>query len=147
LATLSIHFVSSEPQVACEKLNTADWLLYDSTKVSRKTCWIQTKPIETPWFTISSVQDDTITVLSLFTNKNAFYLPNKVSEVFPKLEFYAAANCSIKEIFNKNFDGLIRLTILQLEYNQIERISSSTFEGLKSLKAIYLRKFFTRMSS
>jgi Leucine rich repeat len=141
LATFSIHFVSSELHITCEKTSLTSWPIFDSIKVSRKTCWIQTKPIDSAQLTISSAKDDTVTALTFFLNKNAFYLPNKVSEAFPKLDIYGAANCSIKEIFKRNFDGLVELTYLQLQENQIERISSSTFKGLKSLKFLSLRKF------
>lgn len=83
-------------------------------------------------------RDDTIELLWLTGNRGIEYLPVKVYRNFPKLGFYWAGHCAITEISKKNFEQLKNLQWVALQDNQIERISSNTFEGLDELRQVFL---------
>lgn len=73
-------------------------------------------------------------------NKKIEYLPVEVYRSFPNLGHYWANNCSIKEIFRKNFEKLYNIDFIRLIGNQIEKIPSDTFADLSLLRAIALSK-------
>lgn len=140
----SFNLASAQSEVECEEIIFAGWNLIDSSTVDHKTCWLQETTIDSTGFVISSTKDDNVTGLTLMTNENAFYLPEKVSTVFPNLLMYGASNSSIKEISKNNFEGLDKLTHLMLENNQIEKVPSGVFEGLKSLQILSLRELILK---
>lgn len=107
-----------------------------------KTCSIKTA-IDSDGFTFSSVHEELLG-LWLGVNEKTVFLPIKVNENFPNLIAYAATECSIKTIERKNFEKLNKLKVVRLEINQIEKISSDTFEDLLSLEYLYLCKFLIR---
>lgn len=90
---------------------------------------------------ISAGEDKRVHRIEADNNKNLFYLPIEVNVNFPSLDFIKASNCSIREIFKKNFHKLTRLEDIILDHNQIESISADTFEGLNALSQINLSKF------
>lgn len=78
--------------------------------------------------------------LFMYGNDKNLYLPFRVSTVLPNLIDYNAGNCQIKEIAKPDFVNLNKLTRLVLSNNQIKKIDGNTFEGLVSLKKLYLSK-------
>lgn len=84
------------------------------------------------------VEDAEIGALVFSNNENILLLPVQLAISFPELEFYFASKCSIKTIAKINFKGLRAVTLLDLKDNQIEMISSDTFEDLTSLQEIQL---------
>jgi Leucine rich repeat len=72
--------------------------------------------------------------LDFNSNKNIRYLPENVVENFPLLIGYYAESCTITEILRKHFKGLLKLKVLILDKNQIEKIENSAFDDLVSLE-------------
>ena len=70
--------------------------------------------------------------------KTIQYLPITVHEKFPNLEAYQFRNCSIKEISYENFQNLSEIQYLNLGFNEITTIPSSTFQDLSNLKTLEL---------
>jgi Leucine rich repeat len=91
--------------------------------------------------TISITRNESLNGLSFFNNKKMFNLPVNVAEKFPNIVIYTAGGCSLKEVLYKNFKSLYKLKGLNLQQNQIEKITSDTFVDLKELVWIYLSKF------
>lgn len=73
-------------------------------------------------------------------NKHIFYLPTNLDESFPDLIEIKAFSCNVKSIHKKNFKNLRKLKGLYLNNNQIEKISTNTFEDLQSLERLFLSK-------
>lgn len=96
-----------------------------------------TAVIDTPYYAISSSGLVALT-LTMTGNRNIAYLPRDVYKKFPDLRNYLAASCAIVKISNENFEHLVNLTTLNLNDNNIDRIESGTFGGLKRLISIDL---------
>lgn len=134
---LTVHQLEAS-EVQCERKENESFHLVGSVK----TCFMQTvTAITSPGFSITP-KDDTIEGLRIDGNKKIHFLPEKVAEKFPKLLAYFANRCSVTEISKSNFEVLVKLRILLLSFNQIEKIYSNTFEDLKSLEYIQLSKKF-----
>lgn len=135
LISLSSSSEAIAKQVACEEIS---YMELGFLHKEYKTCFITKATIDTIGFTISSSRDDYVGILRFWGNRNIFYLPVKVHEKFNNLMGYYAPKCSIKFIAKANFEKLFKLRYLMFDDNQIERISSDTFEGLMSLDTIHL---------
>lgn len=120
--------------ISCEKKIDASWVWFTTT---RKTCYMQTKTINSKGFVISPA-DSSIDALTFYTNKKILFLPIRVDETFTNLIGYEAADCSLTAVSKINFKNLDKLLYLGLMKNQIERISSDTFEDLTSLEILVL---------
>lgn len=124
-------------EVQCERMGNFNYHLVGSVN----SCFMLTMTtIDTPGFTISSAKNETVEGLRLAENRKIRFLPEKVSEKFPNLLAYYAYSCSLTEVFKINFEKLVKLKILLLDSNQIVKIPSDTFEDLKSLEYVQLRK-------
>lgn len=131
-------FKSSELQAAaftCEKIE--DQSLSSPVGTVSACCMTETTSIDTPEATITT-HDSSISAINFQQNKKIKFLPINVVESFAYLLAYTASSCSLKEISKSKFKGLRKLQILWLSYNQIEKISSDTFEDLTDLKKLYL---------
>lgn len=125
-------------EVECEKVENL--YFYNELSRSLKTCFMDiTTSIYSIGFTIST-NDETVLGLKFFDNDNIRYLPENTSQKLPNLVAYHADLCSIQKVFKVNFKGLGKLIYLHLEHNEIEKIDSDTFEGLVSLKWLFLSK-------
>lgn len=126
-------------EVACEKVTVLSW---GEPIGKAKTChMMHTTTINEPGATISSRdEDEAMAGLSFYTNMKIFYLPESVDGIFPNLMGYSAPFCFVKEISKVNFQGLKKVKFLYLQYNQIEKIPSNTFEDLVELEKVELRK-------
>jgi Leucine-rich repeat (LRR) protein len=123
-------------ELLCEKVDNIDWPHAEEVE----TCWMQnTTVIDQKTMRISN-RDGAVRALAVFTNKQIHYLPIGIKDTFPHLEFMSAGQCAVREVSKENFAGLSNLTALWLEQNQIEKISSDTFEDLVSLKHLWLCK-------
>lgn len=141
-ATISIviFLVSKEidmaKEVSCESVSDGSWENVGNVK----TCYMdKTSSIKEPDVTVFK-HDELMSAMWLAYNKKIVYLPVGVGETFPNLLIYHARGCSIKEIMRKNFKSLSKLKILFLSNNQIENISSETFNDLASLQSLRLSK-------
>lgn len=90
-----------------------------------------------------STHDKSIGALVFYSNTNIFYLPVGVDQSFPNLLGYEAEHCAIKIISRQNFKRLKKLKFLFLAHNQIEKISSNTFNDLKYLTRLDLSENFS----
>lgn len=114
----------------------------DHLKVDLKTCFMYySTAIDSPGIVIST-RDSDVGGLDFAVNKKVRFLPERVAESFPNLVGYTAWSCSLTEIYKTNFKNLINLRKLDLGENQIEKISSNTFEDLRSLEKLDLSKKF-----
>lgn len=84
--------------------------------------------------------DETIRELNFFGNKKIEVLPIHVAKRIPELLRYNANDCSLTNIYRKNFQGLIKLDQLHLFQNKIEVIRSDTFQDLVRCTQITLHK-------
>jgi hypothetical protein len=138
-AILSLIHEVKVQLVACDNIYNFDWNFgYVASKGILKTCTMQKTSINTTGAIFSGVSDEFILGLRLSENKNIVYLPEKVSHSLPNLLVFEATSCSVKNISNKNFNGLNKLSLLSVSINQIEKIASDTFEGLVALEALFL---------
>lgn len=86
------------------------------------------------------LKNEKIKGLSFEGNKKIVYLPVKLYANFPNLYALDGSECAIKLISNQNFRGLNFLKQLWLRGNEIEILTSDTFESLKSLEQLSLGK-------
>jgi hypothetical protein len=153
LAILAVNlfvFVDSQAaaqSVGCEKIEHWGWSSYSSIG-NVKTCYMRTQTsIDGKGFKISSSRDENVKAINMGWNKKIIFLPESPADVFPNLEMYYAPNCVIKEITRENFRGLIKLRVLDLDYNQIEIVRSDTFQDLIAIERIHLgEKIFYRLN-
>lgn len=130
-------------QTACEVFDFLDNVGRFGTPL---TCgMMETTSIDETKVTISSKRNVSVEGLTFSFNRKIFFLPENVNNNFPNLKIYFAENCSIKAISKENFEGLNKLKILRLLFNQIEKISSETFNDLVAIEYLYLgEKSFIR---
>lgn len=101
-------------------------------------CWMDEKTsINAIGYRIPS-PDDKIRVLMFNHNKAIRYLPVMIYRTFAGIEKISAPHCSIELIGRRNFMKLKVLQVIDLNSNQIERISGKTFKGLINLAEIDL---------
>jgi Leucine rich repeat len=140
LLLVKFCYCVSEPtlrRVSCEIVVESDW----ENVGSQKTCFLnETTVITAQGFTIASKIDEIVGGLDFSGNKNISKLPENVHENFPNLQIYSANSCSITSVSILNFKNLRNLKQLDLQNNQIEEISSSTFNDLQSLRWLFLSK-------
>lgn len=134
---LKIFSVIEAKEVSCENFNDFNW---GYTVGTVKTCNMQTVTLINETRVNIAPRDSTVKGLLLDYNKKISYLPNNVAETFPNLKAYHAFACSLKVISKQNFNGLVKLTRLDLSGNQIENIENGTFDGLLNLEYLYLCK-------
>lgn len=135
LFTLIFHLCHAETNpISCEKFERLSW--FDGVL-----CVIRNTSIDSNSYVIESEKNEPI-CLDFFQNKNIFYLPIGLHKSFPVLKEIHARSCSIKAVFTENFKNLDELTFLDLSYNKIESIDSSSIESLTSLQQIFLSKIF-----
>lgn len=144
VTSLSFSIETAANPIDCERIGNFrhKFSPYSSRHVVFKTCFMdESTVINLTDFTISEFQDETIARLDFFGNKQIFYLPVNVSQSFPKLLFYNAQNCSIKNISRENFEALFESKKLYLDNNEIDRIQKDTFEVLQMLEWLTLSMF------
>lgn len=130
----------------CEKYEDISW---SSIGGYHKACFMRDSiTIDAPGTTIGSARDDTIKALYLAYNKNVFFLPERVHEVYPNLLIYVAGGdgSPLKTMSKVNFRKLRHLTDVDVENSQIESIESSTFEDLIFLERIWLSELIPKKS-
>lgn len=129
----------------CERISAFNW----NNRVSApQTCYMDTVTrIEVPESFALLSRDESIQGLNFHLNQKIYYLPIHVHENLPNLIVYNAEGCSITTIVKANFEKLISLRVLSLNDNNIELISSDTFQDLNSIEWIILRKINTLSSN
>lgn len=128
---------TSANEISCEKIESPDRWGHGGPY---KSCILKTTPIISRGLTIASSQDNSITGLNLWKNRDVSYLPVGVHEKFVNLLGYSAGYCSIKSISKANFANMRKLQVLYLGGNQLKQVDSSTFEDLISLQYFGLGK-------
>lgn len=126
-------------EIYCEKVENYEWFY---SLREQKTCFMNevTKIDSQDFLIIVSRGDETVKGLRFAENKNISYLPVDIYKSFPGLLGIDATSSSVKSIKKENFHFLYNLTLLWLRGNQIEKIFGDTFETLRSLQGIDLRK-------
>lgn len=89
-------------------------------------------------FVIGDLRDEKIGGIYFFNNEGIEYLPYKVYMQLPHLVKYYGRACAVKQISRENFEKLTRLRSINLSFNQIQKISGNTFEGLENLRVVDL---------
>lgn len=146
-----IFFGKEEKSTAIENIsNRCGFEEFDSIEVvcesfkdfRREFCDMRQKTIiNASNFVIGDLQDEEVEGIFFEGNMNIEYLPYKIYMQFPNLQSYWAKQCAIKQISKENFEKLIRLKEIDLEFNQIQKISGNTFQGLESLTIVDLGEF------
>lgn len=88
--------------------------------------------------TLSNLLNENVTELLMTNNKGIEYLPQAASVAFPNLYTIEAHGCSVKSVAKLNFNGLTKLTTINLENNQLETIDENSFDDTIDLANIYL---------
>lgn len=135
LTFLAPHLIEGK-QISCERIENYDWF---RRFPNGKICYLENTLIDSNKFTISPRRNEPM-ALKLELNKKAFYLPINLQNTFPQLKLYYASDCSIKALHKDNFKNLKKLIMLNLSFNQIQRIDSDTFDDLTSLEFLSLRE-------
>lgn len=135
LATKTAKNTKAIKTVKCNKIEVKNWMENLSTCIMNNSI-----EIVNPDFRIETV-DKSVRGLLITRNKMVKYLPIKVSKSFPNLVSIYAASCFIKEIEKANFAKLKDLKYLNLNGNQISKISDDLFEDNTALEWIWLRKY------
>lgn len=89
-------------------------------------------------YTIKDRKNGSVQALDFNNNKNIEFLPVRVASRFPNIVELDARNCSIRSISKENFDRLHYLKLVYLQGNQIEAVSSDTFDGHNLIEDIDL---------
>lgn len=123
-------------EISCEIVVEAYFGEVDAVK----TCFMQYSTSIDDLNVTFSFYDEMVEGLNFNHNKNISFLPVQVAKKLPNLLSYCALNCSIKEISKENFVNLTMLKTLDLSHNQIEKITTDTFEDLSDLVELLLGK-------
>jgi Leucine-rich repeat (LRR) protein len=130
---------SSKNEVNCEEVKDKYWNFVGDVK----SCFMRVKTsIAYDDSVIDSPRNETIRALTFEQNRKILYLPVEIAEVFPNLEAYAAWECSLETVSNKNFKNLRQLKLLNIRNNKISTIEIDTFEDLTQLRELHLSKNF-----
>lgn len=129
-------FGASTKLISCENVKDSLSLNARPTECSLTEITV----INSRGFTLSSPRDIETGTITFAYNKNIEYLPDNVYQTFPNLRQFDAAACAIRNISNTNFVKLDKLARIHLDGNLIERLESTTFEGLAMLEKIFLSK-------
>lgn len=86
--------------------------------------------------TTSSVAKERVVIVSFISNTNVAHLPAKLSENFPNLYLLQAPGCRITKILPQQFQGLSKLTLLDVSGNLLTTIDSNVFKLLPMLKLL-----------
>jgi Leucine-rich repeat (LRR) protein len=89
-------------------------------------------------FRIASAQDDNVTAFSIKSNKDVQFLPENLSKSFPNLIGAEVWNCSVRFVSLSHFRGLQSLNLLDLSFNNIEKIDNGAFDDNTKLKKLVL---------
>lgn len=128
-------------EVSC-RLTKAQMHHYDGVVTPNQCYMDETKTIDAPGFTFLNERNETIQGLEFFHNDKIQFLPERIAEKFPNLNFYDAMYCRVKKVSKINFQGLFKLTYVYLSYNKIEKLASDTFEDSIALKLLQLSKIY-----
>lgn len=120
-------------EVLCERYLSHNY--FDYCVMSGRTA------INSTNFVIGDLKFEDVEGIIFENNKDIEYLPYKIYMQLPNLIFYNASRCSIKQVSKENFEILNRLKFIELQLNQIQKISGNTFKGLRSLRHINLSRF------
>jgi Leucine-rich repeat (LRR) protein len=82
--------------------------------------------------------DENTSGLDFSKSKKVTFLPENVSEKFPKLTMYDASYCRVRVIERIHFLNLTKLAKLDLKENIIREIAEDSFDDLVALKLIDL---------
>lgn len=126
--------VSADDEVSCEKIEDNSWYHVGSIK----TCFMDVVTISAIGVAISTPTNTLTKGLRFSNNKNTRFLPENASQKFPNLVGYYARGCSIEKIWKINFQKLIKLRLLDVANNAIDKINDETFENLDLLEWLYL---------
>jgi Leucine rich repeat len=124
-------------EVSCEKLLDIDWAIVTVIK----SCFMDKKTSIDSAGTKIATKDDSVKGLIFYDNKNLKCLPEDVAKKFQNLLAYNAGSCALKNLMKTNFEGLKSLKLLYLNGNQIETIEIGTFKDLVDLELVWLSKF------
>lgn len=124
---------SAATSISCESI---------SPRRYRKCCFMNNATtIDTTNSSFSGSRDDSVREINCSRNKKIFFLPIRVTDKYPDLRSYEAAECSLTTITKENFERMTNLKYLDLIGNQIETIFSNTFEDLLSLNYLRIGRF------
>lgn len=122
--------------ILCERISTFGW----DDIYNQRTCYLNTM-VEIKTADVTLTSSDYLTKGMYFhKNRKIHYLPIDVYKNFPKLLAISASYCSVKALTYRNFEKLTFLSLLWLEFNQLERIDKNVFSDLKSLERLELGK-------
>lgn len=126
-------------QIFCADFPFRESNLTHSSKINQS-CLVDPETyIDTPDFIFAkNLKRASCAYLQIYQQLNIEFLPVLVHEQFPNLKVYAVKNAPIRRISKKNFEKLYELKRLHLESNQIEMITSDTFEDLINLEKIQI---------
>lgn len=122
-------------EVSCEEVRYCNLKIFFGLQM---TCVFNEVTIDSQGFTIASAENDAVTAMGFFRNKNVSFLPVNVYNLFPYLVTMSASSGSIKTISKENFKHLKKLRGLYLDKNQIKTIRTNVFEDLTSLERLDL---------
>lgn len=92
-------------------------------------------------FVVADLKDEDVGGIVFEGNKKIEYLPYKIYMQFPNLYAYFAKGAAIKYLTKENFEKLNRLLIIDLAFNNIQKIRADTFSGVPYLENIFLSEF------
>lgn len=140
LLWLTVLLCVSDAGAPCERIANYSISWGSLIVLNAKTCFLDTVIIDSIGFSLTTQPDSTITGFRSYGNRKIQFLPENVGETLPNLVFWHASYCSIKTISRDNFKNLSKLRGLGLQGNQIEKISSDTFDDLTALQILWLSK-------
>lgn len=127
---LFICSAQAEKTVTCEPFDKV-------AKGATKFCVVnESAVIDAKEFQISSKIG--ATGLRIKPNWNISHLPIKIGKVFPRLKTFEASACLITKISEEHFEGLGKLSDINLTSNRIEEVSAAAFKDLAFLKSLDL---------
>lgn len=142
-------FDKNRTSIVCEEIDAFGYYFFDDDSVEMERsfhsddyfCRMKNyTTIRDITYTISNPFNDKVKYMEFSGNRNVNFLPISLFQKFPNITWIYAARCAIREISNRNFEGLVHLKEVQLAENHIYAILRNTFEGLVNLKWLDLSK-------
>jgi Leucine-rich repeat (LRR) protein len=103
-----------------------------------RTCSVKNQAINYIGFKIASPKDLSVKGFSIKSNVDVQFLPENLSKSFPNLIGVEVWNCSVRFVSLSHLRGLTSLNLLDLSFNNIEKIDNGAFDDNSKLTKLIL---------
>jgi hypothetical protein len=115
----------------------------DNTGITNPKGCAHDLPITSPNIALSVnsvTPKESITTMSLSSVENT-YLPVKLAENFPNLQYIQSTDTKLDKLFKANFEGLTKLKKIRFDRCKISKLDTEVFQPLTGLQHLGLSRY------